>query len=143
MDYNGNIWNKSHLGRFRHVHTYSSIIKHIPTYSGIIRYIQAYSDIFRTLCSQGILRTFVHLEPEAYSEPCQGSLMKHLGKIVKRLPPLQNYSLSESSRWYVINEFIYLKKKIMFRSLDIKIFVFLWNLQILKSVMSSQALLEN
>ena len=30
------------------------------------------------------------------------------------LPPLQSYSLSQSSAWYVINEFFYLKKKSCF-----------------------------
>ena len=64
---------------FRYIHAYFDIFRHNQAYSGII---QAYSDIFRTLCNHDILRTLTYLEPEAYSEPCQKSTMKHFVKIV-------------------------------------------------------------
>ena len=40
----------------------------------------------------------------------------------------------KGSPWCVINEFFLFEEKIMFRSQDTEIFVFLWNLQISKSV---------
>ena len=85
MDYNEDMWNKSHSGRFSHIHTYSRTIEHIPTCSGIIRHIQElfrYFKTFRTLCNHCILRTFVYLKPEVYSEPSQRSKMNHFVKIV-------------------------------------------------------------
>ena len=36
--------NKSHPGRFRHIHGYSGIFRHIQTYPDIIRHIQ---ELFR------------------------------------------------------------------------------------------------
>ena len=48
----GNV-NKSHSGRFRHIHAYSGIFRHIQTYPDVIRHIWAYLGI-----------------TQAYSEPC-------------------------------------------------------------------------
>ena len=49
--------NKSHLGRFRHIHVYFDIFRDIQACSGII---QAYSEPCVTLA---------YSKPEAYAEP--------------------------------------------------------------------------
>ena len=73
--------NKNHSDRFKHTHTYLGIFRHIQECSKIIL---AYWGIFRILCNPNIFRTLVYSrsETEAYSEPCQTSMMEHFAKIV-------------------------------------------------------------
>ena len=50
---NKEMLNKSHLGRFSHIHAYSGIFRHFQTYPDIIGHIQGISGVV-----------------QAYSEPC-------------------------------------------------------------------------
>ena len=51
--------------------------------------------------------------------------------IFKRLPPLQNYFLPQSSPWCVINEFFHLEKKFI---LEISTFLCFWEIHIFQNL---------
>ena len=60
-------------GIFKHIQHYYDIFRHIEVF---LRHIQSYSRIFSTMCNPPIFTTLPcskprHLEPEAYSKPCE------------------------------------------------------------------------